>query len=54
MRTSLRQYKVGMKSETGWLVLYGGSLVAVLQKSDDGAVFLAAGIEKPLVCVMLS
>ena len=52
MRVSMRQCKTGMKGETGWLVLYGGSLVAVLQKSDDGTVFLATGIEEPFVCVM--
>lgn len=53
MRISLRQCKVGMSGKTGWLVLHGGSLVAVLQEFDDGTVFLAAGIEEPFVCVML-
>lgn len=53
MRISLRQCKIGTNGNTGWLVLYDGKLLAVLQQANDGTVVLAAGLDYPFVGVMV-
>ena len=54
MRIYLQQCKIGTDGNAGWLVLYGGKLLAVLEQADDGAVVLAAGLEYPFLNVMVS
>lgn len=53
MRISLRQCKIGIGGDTGWLVLYDGKLLAVVSQMDDRTAVLAAGLEYLFVSVMV-
>jgi hypothetical protein len=54
MRTIFTETRIGIHDKKGWLVRYGGRLVAVLTESEDGSVTLTAGLEHPFICVWQS
>ena len=55
-RIGLRRIRIGLPDDAseGWLVNYGGNLLAVLSMGEDGEVHLAAGFREPFVCVLMS
>ena len=52
----LHRCRLGLPEDArgGWVVRYGGSLLAVLSDAAEGEVSLAAGFREPFKCVGIS
>ena len=50
-KLTFRRCGIGVTGEPGWIVLYGGNIIAVLQGGDEGKVSLCAGFEHPYTCI---
>lgn len=53
-RVTFQRCAIGVAGEAGWIVLYGGNIIAILEGDDEGNVSLCAGFEEPYDNIGLS